>query len=89
MNKETIYIKNKGNVDITPNDIITINSTHVDKPTRVYEIWKDCVIENNSVDLFVIRNHNPWVDINIINDKELTKKILDYTQDENNKITKK
>ena len=88
MNKENIYVKGLGNIEICPKNTTLINSTHVDKPIRVYEIWEECTIGDKTIDLFVIRKHTPWVDNDIINDKSLIKKILDYTQTPKNNIVK-
>ncbi len=87
MNKETIYVKGKGEIIVSPQNIIPINSTHVDKPQRVYEIWEKCDIgEGPSIDLFIIKKHTPWVDPSIINDNNLINKFLNYTQQKENKI---
>ena len=37
-----IYLRDMGQVTFTCDDIVTLPSTHVDKPIRQYEIWKNC-----------------------------------------------
>ncbi len=88
MNKENIYVKDIGDIDISPKNIVLINSTHVDKPKRIYEVWEGCIIGEETLDLFVIRKHTPWVDEKIINDKQLIRNILDYTQTSINNIVR-
>ena len=86
-NKETIYVKDQGEIIISPKKIQIINSTHVDKPKRIYEIWEGCRIgKNKIINLFVIRKHSPWVDQSIINDNNLIHKFLNYTQQKENKV---
>ena len=38
MAKENIFVKGVGTVEVSPKNIVLINSTHVDKPKRVYEV---------------------------------------------------
>ena len=37
-----IYLKGTGNVTFKSDDIVKLSSTHVDKPIRQFEIWKNC-----------------------------------------------
>ena len=53
---EKIYIKDKGYVELSYSKKTNIKSTHVDKPKRYYEIWKDCYVngEKLNYNFFVI-----------------------------------
>ena len=88
MAKENIFVKGVGTVEVSPKNIVLINSTHVDKPKRVYEVWEGCDIGNEVIDLFIIKRHEPWVDVNILTDNKLIQDILEYTQTPENKIVK-
>jgi GT2 family glycosyltransferase len=85
---EEIYIKGIGQIEITPTKITPIQSTHVDKPQRTYEVWDGCDVNGETKSFFVIKRHDPWIDENILSDNSLVSKLLDYTQTEKNKIVK-
>lgn len=69
------YIEPK-NVQLlkSKNDIKLNDNT----PIKDYEIWKD-----GDSSFFVIPRHNPWIDDNILLDKDVCNGIIDYTQKEN------
>ena len=85
-----IYIKE--NNDIVPYTLIynnnkQIKSTHQDKKQRIYEIWENCYLKetnNKFYDLFVIKQHNPWINDKIIDSDEIKNNIYKHTQDKNN-----
>jgi hypothetical protein len=78
---EKIYIKGKGYVELTYTKE-DLKSTHVDKPQRDYEIWKDCFIDGKEIDtkFFVIKYYEPWVENQLLSEPE---PLLDYTQSDN------
>ena len=82
-----IYLRGAGKINVVGTEVIPIESKN-DKSlmdnTKIkkYEIWKDM---DRGMEFFVIPKHKPWIDINIVQDKNVIDKILDYTQ-QNNKI---
>jgi len=88
MNREIIYSKKEGEIEVSPTEIINIKSTHTDYPTRDYQVWKNCDINGEALDLFVIPRHDPWIDERILLDPKLTKQILNYSQQDNNNLVK-
>ena len=71
---------------------LSIEDTHIFKSThsdntsvREYEIVYDSTLNQS---FFVIPKHTPWIDDRILNNEKVIKKIIDYTQRENNNIVK-
>jgi hypothetical protein len=85
-----IYIKENNKIipyTLICKNIKEIKSTHCDKPKRPYEIWDDCYIKETNKkfhDLFIIKNHNPWVDINVLSSEKIKNNIYKHTQSKNN-----
>tara|TARA_Y100000593_G_C4322140_1_gene344401 strand:- start:8366 stop:9253 length:888 start_codon:yes stop_codon:yes gene_type:complete len=84
-NELEIYLKKTGNINIVGTEIIDLkskNNPDIMDNTNIkdYQIWKDT---DRGMNFFVIPRHEPWVDDNILNDKELVNKILDYSQSDN------
>lgn len=74
MVKEKLTI-NGEEVYYTPIDIKKVLSTHYNQEQRLYEIWDDT--------FFVIYKHDPWIDVNILNSKDIINSIIRYTQLDN------
>jgi len=82
-----IYLKNTGiietkGIDIIPIQSLNNNNLSDNTPIKDYLIWKD---SDRGLNLFVIPRHEPWIDSDIINNKDTVQNILDYSQS-NNKI---
>jgi len=81
--KDTGIITTKG-IDIIPIKSLNNNVLEDNTPIKDYLIWKD---SDRGLDLFIIPRHEPWIDSDIINNKDTVQNILDYSQS-NNKIVK-
>ncbi len=79
--KDTGIITTKG-IDIIPIKSLNNNVLEDNTPIKDYLIWKD---SDRGLDLFIIPRHEPWIDSDIINNKDTVQNILDYSQS-NNKI---
>ena len=67
-------------------DTHIFKSTHSDNTSvREYEIVYDSTLNQS---FFVIPKHTPWIDDRILNNEKVIKKIIDYTQREDNNIVK-
>tara|TARA_Y100001938_G_scaffold126800_1_gene179079 strand:- start:644 stop:1522 length:879 start_codon:yes stop_codon:yes gene_type:complete len=80
-----IYIKDTGIIETKGVDIIPLKSQNNFKLSdntliKDYLIWKD---SDRGLDLFIIPRHEPWIDSDIINNKNIVQNILDYTQSDN------
>jgi len=84
-NEMDIFLRGTGNIkivgtEITPiqskNDVSIMDNTAI----KNYEIWKDM---DRGMNFFIIPKHEPWIDNQIIENKDVVDKILDYTQKEN------
>ena len=77
--KDTGIVTTKG-IDITPIKSLNNNNLSDNTPIKDYLIWKD---SDRGLDLFVIPRHEPWIDLNIINNQDIVQNILNYTQSDN------
>jgi len=82
--KLEVYIGESGNIKyIEPKNVQLLKSKNDIKlndntPIKDYEIWKD-----GDSSFFVIPRHNPWIDDNVLLDKDICNGIIDYTQGDN------
>ena len=72
-----IYINENNN--IVPYTLVykgnkQIKSTHWESNPRIYEIWTNCYLKETNKkfhNLFVIKQHDPWIDNKIIDSDEI------------------
>lgn len=79
-----VYIGESGNIEyIEPKNVQLLKSMNDlsindNTPIKDYEVWN-----NDKQNFFVIPRHEPWIDDNILKDKNICNDIIDYTQKEN------
>ena len=88
-----IYINENDNIvpyTLIYKDNIQLKSTHpppLGIKQRIYEMWTNCYIKETNKpfhNLFIIKQHNPWIDNKIIDSDEIKNNIYKYTQNKNN-----